>query len=241
MSGPQRPFDPAELRDPAGGGPSDTELAGLLSTARTLEDVARADAAHPSGAFTDRVMAAVASERRPRRAGAIPFVGPFVLALATAWRTATSGEPPLAVRAPALAFVLLVVVAAASLGTMATVGVAGFLSGEREAPPSVRPAPSPLVAPSEVAPVPSPSLTPSPSPSPSATPSPTPSPSPTSAAPTGTPDDEATDERRETDEPNETDEPDETDEPRQTDEPRETDEPEETEGHGEGESSEGEP
>src|SRR5688572_20968791 len=175
MSDFGRRFDASEL--------DEDELAGnataaeLLAIARDLESYARSDSVTLSVDFEDRVMAAIADEPPPRPVG---YRGPLgiVGVVRDAWRLAWSADRPVAVRAQALAFVLLAAVALGSLGSLAVVGVGALLSPDEPAP-TAQPAPLPT---------PSPSVVPSPSSSPSPTPSVSPSPSATpSASPTETP------------------------------------------------------
>lgn len=173
-------FDPAELDLEL-----DHEAAGLLATARALEAYAESSPGAPSFGFEDRVMAAIANEPLPRPSARHGFVA----MLRDSWAGAFGPGRPLAVRAQAFALLLIVAVAAGSIGSIAVVGAARLLTPDQSAPPVVTPTPSP-------SPVPSPSATPSPTVSP--TPSPTPSATPTAtqtARPTAT----------ETDEPSGTD------------------------------------
>jgi uncharacterized membrane protein YgcG len=180
MTGFGRRFDPGELHDD-GAPMSDAEAAGLLSTARDLEAFAASESIAPTVGFEDRVMAAIATEPPPRPFAAVGKLG-FLGALRDAWRIAWSGDRPVAVRAQALALVLLVAVAVGAVGTVATVGALAFLQRDPvvepdvppvSPPPSALPSPSTLPSPT-VTPTPSPTVTPSPSPSPSAEPSETP-------------------------------------------------------------------
>lgn len=190
------PFGAAELPEdePA------ADLATSLATARELEAMAAAPDTATGDDFTDRVMAAIALEPVPQPsavAGSALRSGRplgFVAAVRDAWRVAVSGGRPLAVRAQALALVLVAAVAVGSLlsaGGFAVAGALGLLAPSD--PPAVLPSPSP---PPSLVPGPSPS--PSVSPPPSVSPSPSISPSPTvRPTPTATPDDtespEATD------------------------------------------------
>ena len=171
-----RRFDPSELAD---GEPGDGETAAaeLLAVARDLEAFARSESVTPSVDFEDRVMAALADEPPPRPIGARGVLG-LVALVRDAWRLAWTGGRPLAVRAQALAFVLLAAVALASVGAVTAVGVGRLLS---EVAPPLSITPTPL-------PTPVPTMLPSPSPSISPTPSPTPTASPTegTAEPTET-------------------------------------------------------
>ena len=214
MTGPGRRFDPAELRTTgaaADAQPSDAELADALGVARELEALASAEAIGPTDGFEDRVMLAIAREPAPRlvigaasgrRGGRI---GAFVASIGSAWGVATSGGRPIAVRAQALAFVLLVAVTAGLLTTAGAMTVGGLLQRG--------PSPSPTVLP-----------TPSNVPTPSVPPRPTPSSTPTAPTPTATPTDDA----------GETAEPGDSPRPGRTTRPTETAEPTGTDGHGGG-------
>jgi hypothetical protein len=219
----RRPFGPDDLPD---SGESPADIARALATGRELDAMAGRDAASPSGDFVDRVMTALASEPTPRpvaAAGRAVREGRLAGALAAfrdTWRVAFSGGRPLAVRAQALALVLVAVVAVGTLGGAAAVGALGLLD-RPTATETVQPSASPT------SPVASPSASPSPSPSPSASPSPTPSQSaaPT-ASPTGTETAEPTDLETETPEPTGTDDSDDSDDG--TPKPTETPKPGET-------------
>ena len=148
MSGPYRPFDPAELRIPGEADPSHAELAEALTTARELEALAVSAGIRPTDGFEDRVMAAIAAEPAPRlvvrpgsqvRGGRL---GAFVLAFRDAWGVASTGGRPFAVRAQALAFVLIVALAAGSLVTAGAVTVGSLLARPSGPTPSLRPAPT---------------------------------------------------------------------------------------------------
>jgi hypothetical protein len=206
VTGPGRRFDPAELRTSTAGdvGPSDAELADALGVARELEALAASDAIGPTDGFEDRVMIAIAREPAPRlvigsaSGGLGGRIGAFVASIGSAWGVATSGGRPIAVRAQALAFVLLVAVSAGLLTTAGAITVGGLHNRG--------PLPSPTV-------LPTPSVVPTPSVPPS------PSPSPTPSAPTATP----TDAAGETAEPGETARPGRTTRPTETAEPTGTD------------------
>ena len=66
MTGPQRRFDPAELRIPGEPDPTLAEQADALATARDLESLALDSGIRPTDGFEDRVMAAIAAEPAPR-------------------------------------------------------------------------------------------------------------------------------------------------------------------------------
>lgn len=155
----QRRFHPSELDVELG-----PESAELLATARDLESYAANGLAAPTVGFEDRVMAAIAEEPMPRRAGR-GFIG----AVRDAWAIAFGPGRPIALRAQALAMLFALAVAVGSVGSVAVVGAARLLDEQGPVPPTV-PSPSP-------SPIPSPSVSPSPSPSISPVPTPTPSPS----------------------------------------------------------------
>ncbi len=180
MTGPARRFDPAELRTsgaPGDAQPTDADLARALGIARDLEALA-ADAVGPTDGFEDRVMAAIAAEPapklvvRPSRQRGGPIAA-FVLAFRDAWGITTGGGRPMAVRAQALAFVLIVVLGVGALTTATAVTVGGLLQARPSPVPSLQPAP------------PSPTQQPTPIPSPTAAtaePSETPEPTETPEA-----------------------------------------------------------
>ena len=188
MSGPGRRFDPAELGTPVAADEApitDAELAEALAVARELESLSAGDSILPSNGFEDRVMAAIAAEPAPRlavrpasavRGGRI---GAFLLAVRDSWGVATGGGRPAGVRAQALAFVLLVVVAAGALTAVTAVTVGSLV--QRSSPP---PAPS-LVAPPTTAPAPTQPATPPTSPAPSETAEPSETPEATESAEPG--------------------------------------------------------
>src|SRR6185369_2347706 len=88
----------------------------------------------PSEGFADRVMAAIAGEPLPQpvRAFGLALLAGHLRAagsaLTDAWRTISSVPAPLAVRAQALALVLVVVVGSLAVATGATVGALGLLT-----------------------------------------------------------------------------------------------------------------
>jgi hypothetical protein len=101
----------------------------------------------PAGSH-DRVIAAIALEPAPRlvvrpaSSGSGGRIGAFLVAVSDAWRVATTGGWPTAVRAQALAFVLLILLAGGALTTVTMVGVGAFLRGNGQATPSLTPAPT---------------------------------------------------------------------------------------------------
>ncbi len=170
-----------------------------------------ADRIAPTDGFEDRVMAAIATEPTPRlvvRPGAMVRggrPGAMLLALRDAWGIATSGGWPMAIRAQALAVVLVAGVVLTSLLGVAAVGVGGLLSSQPNPPPAIAPSLPPSQSPS------------APSPSTSTTPALTPSPSPTETGPGAEPTSPtASPEATETPEPTETDEAGETLKPAET-------------------------
>ena len=183
-------FRPDELDGDATAG----EQARLMATARELEWLAVVDDITPSTGFADRVMAAVVAEPTPRpvvaaasaaRRGAV--LGVFA-AFGDLWRIAWTGGRPLAVRAPAMALVVVVLAATLGAGALGVGALGGLLDRPAETAPATQLAsPSPIVA----SPSPSPSPTASPSVSPDASGSPEPSETPgasESPEPSETPD-----------------------------------------------------
>ena len=156
-----RRFHPAEVDVELG-----PESAELLATARDLEAYAATGLAAPTVGFEDRVMAAIADEPMPRRAG-----GGFITTIRDAWAIALGPGRPVALRAQAFAMLLALAVAVGSVGSVAVVGAARLLGDQGPVPPTVpSPSPTPTPSPSVVTPSPSPSISPSPTPSPSASP-----------------------------------------------------------------------
>ena len=96
MTGPQRRFDPAELRIPGEPDPTLAEQADALATARDLEALALDSGVRPTDGFEDRVMAAIAAEPAPRLvvapAGTVRggVVGAFLLTVRQSWAVATA-------------------------------------------------------------------------------------------------------------------------------------------------------
>ena len=233
MTGPQRRFDPAELRIPGEPEPTLAEQADTLSTARDLESLALGSGVRPTDGFEDRVMAAIAAEPAPRlvvvpastvRGGVI---GAFLLTVRQSWAIAMGGGRPMGVRVQALAFVLLVVLAAGALTgvTALTVGALIGPHGSTVGPDrsSLPTAPvAPVVSPS--APASSDSPEPSGSPEPAVTTQPT--------ATTETPD--PTETARSTGTPKPAETPRATRTPRPTQTPRPTETPNGTDDHGGG-------
>jgi hypothetical protein len=215
-----RPFDPRELSGAEGDAPTPAEMSAALAVAGNLETTLAANDIHPSLTFVDRVMDAVAVEPLPQPAIAAGSalrggrLGAMAAALADSWRVAFSGGRPLAVRAQAAAFVLVVVLALGSLGGIAAVGAVRLLgpsSTDLATPssgpevPSARPAQNPAVESSD-----------EPEPSESSEPSDGTEPS----------------EPAETDEPGGTDRPGGTQRPSRTPRPTRTLEPHATDDHG---------
>ncbi len=232
MSGPIRRFDPSELVAPGEPALPVAEQADALLAARDLETLAANDLIRPTEGFEDRVMAAIATEPAPRlvvrpasavRGGRL---GAFLIAVRESWGVASTGGRPLAVRAQALAFVVLVVVAAGSMTTVAAVGVGSLLANRgpaaTDAPPSIQPAPTESAEPSET-----------PAPTESAEPSETPAPTET-AEPSETPEATETAEPGETPRATRTPRPTKTPEATETPEPGETEEPSDDHGGGGG-------
>lgn len=138
----------------------DSELAAAYAAARLLERSIPADPPARPGDFVDRVMAAVALEPVPRAAGflvgfrAHPGPATFLASVGAAWAMAAGAAGrPVQVRAAALAYVLAVLVAVASLTGVAaigTVGALGVFDGDRSSEPSglvISPSPSSSASP----------------------------------------------------------------------------------------------
>ena len=149
MNEPPRPFTSAEL-DGAEGVPAD-ELASNTRVARELEGLASRTPIASTPALADRVMAAVAGEPAPapaRLAGRAlrrRSLGGFLVALRDAWRVTVSPGFPMAVRAQAIALVLVVLGAATGSG-MVTAGALGLFDQQPPSPgPSITVPPSPEV------------------------------------------------------------------------------------------------
>ena len=152
-----RAFGPGELDGAEGLGVDD--VAAETRIARDLETMTSQAAALPSPDFTDRVMLAIDLEPVPAPAHAAGValrrgaMGAFLASFSDAWRVATRSGFPTAVRAQALALVLVVGALAAGSG-VAAAGAVGLIRDDRALP---SPAPS-LEAPTPVMPSPSPSM-----------------------------------------------------------------------------------
>ena len=189
-----QPFGPDELAGVSGVQPD--ELMAEMRLARELEVVAARASVRPSAAFTDRVMAAVAREPVPapvRAAGTALRRGAlvaFVASLRDAWRVTVSPSFPMAMRAQAMALVLVVAGLAAGSGAV-TAGALGLFDGDRATPtppvetpsPSIEATPEPSMTPD---PTMTPQMTPQ-SPEPSGSDSPSPSMEDESGEPSGSP------------------------------------------------------
>jgi hypothetical protein len=208
---PPRPFGPDELDGVTGIRPD--ELAAEARIARDLEGVSARGGMRPSADFTDRVMGAVAVEPLPApviAAGSALRHGAalgFLASIRDSFRVAFGRGFPVAVRAQALALVLVVsgVVAGSGLATAGAVGLLDDRGSPSPAPSVAAPSPSELSSPTP-APMSSPDAT-FDATSPSATPSSSPGPTESEAIETQAPD--------ETDDPTATDE---SDDPTATDE-----------------------
>jgi uncharacterized membrane protein YgcG len=219
----QRRFDPAELRIPGEPDASAAEQADALATARDLEALATDTGIRPTDGFEDRVMAAIAAEPAPRLVAVPPSTvrggvpGAFLLTVRRSWAVAMGGGRPMAVRIQALAFVLLVLLAAGALTGVTAVTVGALLG------------PNGTTIGPDRSPVPTPPTTPDTSESPPPTESPMPE---ATTSPTASPDAVETAEPTETARPARTPKPGET--PRATRTPRPTETPEGTDDHGGG-------
>lgn len=215
-----RPFHPSELSGADGGEPTSAELGEAQLAARALESQLAAADVHPSADFVDRVMRAVVDEPRPQPAVAAGLAmrrgrfGSMVAALADSWRVAFSGGRPVAVRAQAVAFVLVAILAVGSLGGIMAVGAVRLLAPAPSQVPSP-PVVGPTARPSDGVPTPD-----------SARPTTTPKLPGATAEPSDGP--EATDSAEPTDGEDAGKTPDATKTPRPTRTPHETAEPTET-------------
>ena len=179
MSGAPGSFRPEEISGPEAsirGG----DVAEAYAAARALEHAMSTDPVRPSADFVDRVMVALVTEPAPRPAGfllgigARPGFASFVASFREAWAAVggASGRP-FGVRAAALAYVLVVLMAAVSLTGVAALGTAGafgLLSRDASATPTevvASPAPDPT---SDFGPIHSPEPSDSAAPSDSAQP-----------------------------------------------------------------------
>lgn len=199
-------FHPSELSGADAVQPTTAELADSLLVARELESQLAANDVHPSSGFADRVMAAVAAQPLPQPATAAGLalrrgrLGAMLTALADNWRITFSGHHPLAVRAQAMAFVLVAILAVGSLGGVAAIGAVRLLEPAPSVPGPVPSQPLPLSRPT-----PSPSI--EPTDNPEATPSEA-GPQPTETDDSGkTPGSTHKPRPSETPEPNETEDP----------------------------------
>ena len=176
MIGP-RTLHPGELGDIDG-----LDLADAMAAARRLEATLDDATVRPSPGFADRLMAALADEPAPATAGfLVPIrrrglLAGFGESVRQAWVSLGAGRPALA-RSAALAYVLVVAIAGASIAGAATLGAAGALDilgpGPTDSPQPTAPEPTlgppePTVAPS-LPPTEAPSVN-EPSPTPSETP-----------------------------------------------------------------------
>ena len=118
-----QPFRPDELLGPDGSA-DPAELAAALDVARQIERTVGSDGVRPTPGFSDRVMAAVATQPAPRRSRLAALAGVLRVAVQT---TVNANRPPL-VRARALAIVLAALLALGSIGGAATLAAAGALN-----------------------------------------------------------------------------------------------------------------
>ena len=122
------------------------DLSQALAAAHSLEQAMPSDSVRSSSGFANRVMAAVAVEPAPRSAwffaGVLAHPGLASLAgsVRGAWSTAAGrADRPFGVRAAALAYVFVVLIAAVSVTGAAALGAAGafgFLSDDGSPVPS---------------------------------------------------------------------------------------------------------
>jgi hypothetical protein len=188
MNGPGRRFDPNELTGVSGAPLSDFERLAAATTAREIEASIR-DAGSSDG-FTERVMAAIATEPAPQPVIAFGSavrarrIGATIAAVRDAWRVALGAGRPIVLRGQALALGLVVLLAVGGVAGGAAIGAVRLLVPDATPTPTIEPTPVPSVEPS-------PSIEPSPSPSPSPTNSPEPTDTPEpSETPEATDDDD---------------------------------------------------
>lgn len=155
MTGPQRPIH------------VDDEEWVAAEMGRELDELAGRSGIVPPAGFTDSVMAAIRQEPLPQPARAFGAalagrrLGAAIASVADAWRVVIGGSTPLAVRAQALALVLVVTVGSLAVAGGAAVGAIDLLNATQAPHPSpTTPLPNELQS----------SPSPSPSPSPSASP-----------------------------------------------------------------------
>ena len=102
----------------------------------------------PTAGFEDRVMAAIATEPAPRlviRPGSAVRggrAGALLLAIRDSWGIATTGGRPMAMRAQALAFVFLAVVAVGALTGVGAMTVGSLLGRGPVPSPTIAPGPT---------------------------------------------------------------------------------------------------
>ena len=227
------PLRPDELDDDGAGYRDEAAAAAALRLARELESAAILDPVHPRSDFTDSVMAAIEREPSPRPYVAI--VGPLRTdGVRGIWRsirgavaTVTLGSGrPLAARAAAFAYLVVVGALGLALSGGAAVGAAsalGLFDGRGPEPtpvvlPSGSPDPSPSTDPLFPTPGPSGSPDGSASPDPSASSGSGGSPAP-SASPSETPDGSETPRPSRTPRASETPDPSDTPDPGDTPNP----------------------
>lgn len=132
--------------------------------ARELESVAEQSHVAPPAGFTDRVMASIAGEPLPQPARAFGTavagrrLGAALASIGDAWRVVVGGRAPIAVRAQALALVLVVTVGSLAVAGGAAVGAIDLFDATQAPHPSPT-EPQPSSTPER----PSPSSSPSPS------------------------------------------------------------------------------
>ncbi len=134
--------------------------------ARELEALAAETQVKPAAGFADRVMSSVAREPLPQPARAFGAalvarrLGAALASVGDAWRVAISGPAPFAVRAQALALVLVVAIGSLAVAGGATVGAIDLFNATQAPHPSpTEPEPSQLEASPSPSPSPSPSVT----------------------------------------------------------------------------------
>jgi hypothetical protein len=151
------------------------EILRLTDVAARLSDDLEVEGVRPSAGFADRVMAAIEHEPTPARGSFLrPLarggIGGLRQSLGLAWATAFGSSGSVGLRSAALAYVLVITLAGASITGLIGLGLAGALSlaGPGASPSPSAPPSEPSLPLASPAPIGSPSLEASAEPSDSA-------------------------------------------------------------------------